>query len=1218
MADRTVTTRLKLAVAGWTAGKNTVKRDLKDLNTSFKETAGFASGFRKQLEDAVKRLPKIEIDANSSAAEAKFAKLRGELEALSEKTIGVDMDAVDALAELQRLKSELASLEDGASFEVRAGIQQAIADMEKVAAEARRLDGRDIKITIDADTKEALGDITKIHLGLLGLGATVPVVASVAAAAGSMQGAFFAAGAGVQAFGTVATATMERVTAAVDSADFSKLSPEEFQLAQQWQTFSDVYLRWQQSLNPDVVPAISGGLNLMATTLPKLSPLVAGTASSFVGLEKNADRALNGPFWTQFLHNLGVAAPQAVTGFGNSLLNVGTGVAGVINAFLPFTPNVVNPIENASEAFARWGQRLKDSPEFQEFLAYVRENAPEAWELVKNLAKALGNVGEAVLPLGVGSMSGLNLLASILAGMDPDHIRLIALAILAIKTAQAGMQVASFWQDLMGKLDGVGGAADRAKGKLGGLTSTLKAGGMAALVAGAAIAIDTLGDELAGLNPDIDQTAKRMEELAAKGRPASQMLGEFGSNVDTFAGDMARSSFILAPTIGQFEQLGDTVKRLSSDNGITQFGNDIVGAMGNLYSVDQGRQRLENFDQTLTTMVRSGNSEQAARLFDELARQAGLSGDQVDKLKSLLPGYSGAVAAAQQATQPTGDALKDLGNAASTAAGNVDTLRGAIGQLVGLTSNAMSAEINYKRTLDETGKAIKENGQATSTSTEKGRANREALIGLAESANKYRQALIEQGTPLDEVTAKVAGQRQAFITLAEKMGFSKTQANNLATALGLIPENVSSDVKTPGGKEALALIKEYQRKLGELDGKTVNTSVITTYYDRKQSVAKQDRLKAAAGGILRFAEGGIERYASGGMRPMPPSIVSKPTVLFGEGSSGKGATEAFIPYEGKFRTRAVELLGQVADDFGLALYNRNAAKQVDQVAVTVDAASVHLSAGLADTTTALTNAMGATGTVTSAINQLGDASTAMSASWQAGADLIGNTMNLLGTVTSDAVTVMTDSMTSGIDTLAVSIDHLGDVLAVAAGSASASSPSKSSKSSKSSSTKPTSSKSRATSAKKPSKSKSQVTMSAKETRGSIKGGVGATAKETRGSFGGVGATAKETRGVLKPSNMIAGDYGLSGTPEWVSTGAELSMSVPVNSARVSAPRQMSTAYAAAAPPSAGSPAPAFGGTSTISKGGSLVTIQGDLVVREQADADRLSAALYARLGSKGP
>jgi hypothetical protein len=1199
VADRTVTTRLKLGIDGWTVGSRAVKKDLRDLNTSFKETAGFATGFRKKLEEATARLPKIEIDANSSPAEAKFAQLRGELERLSQQEIGVDVDAVDALAELDRLKRELAGLEDGASFEIRAGIQQAIADMETVAAEARRLDGKSVRIEIDADTKKAAGDIAKIQAGLVGLGVAVPVLASVTAGAVVLQGALFSASAGAKAFGMVATATFERVQEAVDSQDYSKLSPEEFQLAQRWQEFSDVYLQWQQSLNPAVIPAITGGLGLMEQTLPKISPLVAGTANSFVGLEQRAAAALDGPFWTKFLHNVGVAGPQAMTGLGNSTLNVVTGVAGIINAFLPWQGTVVGGLEDATAKFATWGQTLESNPQFQEFMADVEEHAPEVWALVKNLASALFNVGEAVVPLGVGSMAGINLLASIVAGMDPDHIRAIALAILAVKTAQAGLQVANFWQDLTGKLGGLSGAADTASGKMSGLNKVMQAGGMAALVAGAAIAVDALGDELAGLNPDIDELSKHMADLTAKGTPASEMLYEFGHNANTFAGDMGRSSVWFAPVIGQFEQLHGTVSRLASDNGLTQFSNDVAESMSVLYSVDSGRQRLENFDKTLTAMVQSGNTQQAAALFNELAKQSGLSADQVDKLRSLLPGYSAAAAAAQQATAPTGDALKDLGSSATGAATSVDTLRGALGQLTGLTASAMQAEIGYQDALDQATAAAKANGEAISTNTIKGRDNRSALIDLAKSANDYRQALIDQGTPLAEVEAKLGGQRAAFMKVAESMGFSRKQAEELATKLGLIPGNVKTDVKTPGGKEALDLIKEYERKLKELDGKTVTTTV------RQVHVQKQENLKAARGGVFAFAAGGIhdagiERMAVGGMRPQPPTIVSRPTVLFGEGSSGRGAIEAYIPYESQFRDRAIDILAKVASDFGFGLYGREADQQVQQVAVTVSDAASQLGAGLGMVDTSLMSTMGDTGTLTAAIADVGAVGESMTAGWQAGTQQLGDSVTSMGDQIGESISNVATVTSDGVELVASSVDVLSGsvqdlLMALAAGKASSGSSG--------------SSKSSAKGGK--SKGGSGYLLEPMDT---VRGG----AKGKKGK-GGISATLTPMNTPRKPpGGMIEGDYGLSGTPDWTpgAYSAITSGGAPVNSSQVSAPQ---TAMPRPAPTAGGAESGGGSASGGRSPSGGIhvpITMNG-VTVRQEADIPKIGSAVGFTLLSRG-
>lgn len=62
--------------------------------------------------------------------------------------------------------------------------------------------------------------------------------------------------------------------------------------------------------------------------------------------------------------------------------------------------------------------------------------------------------------------------------------------------------------------------------------------------------------------------------------------------------------------------------------------------------------------------------------------------------------------------------------------------------------------------------------------------------------------------------------------------------------------------------------------------------------------------------------GGIEKYASGTVRrSTPPTIATRPTILYGEGRDD----EAFIPYDKAMRGRATKILGEVAGDFGYQL-----------------------------------------------------------------------------------------------------------------------------------------------------------------------------------------------------------------------------------------------------------------------------------------------------------
>ncbi|MFE3452377.1 hypothetical protein ACFXJ8_25985 [Nonomuraea sp. NPDC059194] len=1233
MADRTVTTRLKLAVADWTAGKNTVKRDLKDLNRQFADSAGAASGFRKKLEDAVKKLPKIEIDANSSAAEVKVAELRSDLEKLAAKRVGIDIDAGDALAEMARLQAELKAVEAGASFEVRASIGEALKDLAAVDAEVSRLRGQRTRITVDADTREALAGIGKVSAGLAGLSVGIPTVASLGAAAVTMGGAFMTAGVGVTAFGTVATATLTRVQEAVEKQDYSKLSPEEFELAQHWQEFSDVYLDWQRSLNPQVIPAISTGLGLMGSTLPKISPLVAGTANSFTTLGREAQTALNGPFWNEFLTNIGVAGPQAVLGFGRSFGNIAGGVAGVINAFLPWQGTVVGGLEDATAKFREWGQSLDQNPQFKEFMAYVQAHAPEVWQLIKNVAAALLNVGEAVLPLGTGSMAGLNLLAQIVADMDPAILTAVAGGLVAIKLAQAGMQVASFWGDLRDRIGDIGSRVDGAKGKLSSFAGLLAGGGPwgVALAAGVtAIGLfasahaeaeqyvrdlaSTLDKQTGAITADT--RAKVINKLETEGylKSASQI----GLNLKTVT-DAALGS---APAIAEFN------RQLAA-------AAEAQGVAGHR-AVDLG-----------------GKTVYLNEQFGGLALAVNGAGGELRDSVEVHKRNAEAMGQAGTAANTSGSEMATMGTKASTAAGSIDTLRASLGQLIGVTTNAMTAEIGYKQALDDAASAAKTNGEEISTNTQKGRDNRQALISLAQAANGYRDALVAQGTPMAEVEAKLGTQRAAFVKVAESMGFSKKEAGELATKLGLIPGNVKTDVKTPGGKEALALIKEYERKLNALDGKTVTTAVNQVItYSRRQIIEKNRE----RGAIDRYETGGIRAFASGGMTTGPrpgPHIATRPTILYGEGRDA----EAFIPYDKAFRKRAIGLLGQVADDFGLKLFNREAEEQAVALTGGLREANYGISTTLASATTMLDQTLGSAGSLTGAIVGVGEVGQDLTAGWVEGSGALGDAVTDMGTAVSESGS----KVSAALDALGLTVKDLAAVLDQAASRSGSGGKAGTSKRKGSpppvqtgDAMGPTDAEIRARMKKKP--PPGYVGDAAGPSDAEIRRRMAAKAMQVPGgslkevAFASGGFIAAPTRALIgedgpevviplgrryrdealkllsDTASMLGARHTLtrSSSPTVVPggqlrdayAGGMPGVSASVNTSRVSAPQQMSPQMALAQAFSRTAEKAAAGGQSGGGRGGSLVHVE-NLQVRERADADLVASYLSARIDSKG-
>ncbi|SEN86529.1 hypothetical protein, partial [Nonomuraea pusilla] len=416
------------------------------------------------------------------------------------------------------------------------------------------------------------------------------------------------------------------------ASKMAELSKAERALAEDIKKFQDTYLEWQRSLQPAVFPAIRSGMDLMTTGMKLGTPLIKSSAKAFDEFLKKANTELKSKEWKSFFDDLAASAPRTIDALGNSAISVANGLRGVFQAVLPYSEDLLGTIEDLARGFENWGTHLKGSPEFEAFIRYAQENGPKVVEIVSNLATFIGKVADVgagigpgvldffvslseklatlepgqiqAIATGVGAifaaaklgttlqLGAFVLLADVLSKMSPGQIQALAIAIAATVTAVKGYQAVTsaveWWRTLSGSLDKAGSSADGAKGKLSGLSGTLKAGGMAAVLAAVAVVVDKVSDSLSGLNPDIDELAKRMADLAQRGKPAADQLTVFGSNLDTLAGDMARSGTWFAPTIGQFESLGDTVGRLTSSNPFAQLGNEVASMAssitGDLYS----------------------------------------------------------------------------------------------------------------------------------------------------------------------------------------------------------------------------------------------------------------------------------------------------------------------------------------------------------------------------------------------------------------------------------------------------------------------------------------------------------------------------------------------------------------------------------------------------------------------------------------------------------
>ncbi|MGW1015572.1 hypothetical protein [Streptomyces niveus] len=167
------------------------------------QTGGaFSRSLKTRLEAAFRSLPKINIDASTSEADADLQALRVRMETLANKRIGIDIDAAAAKAEIKLIEAELTRL--GAqhpNVQVRADTAAARAELAAVRAAIAAVDGK--RINVNVSTAQATAAVFQLAIAIAGL-AAIPAIPILAAGIGSIAAAGVAAGAGIGALAAVA------------------------------------------------------------------------------------------------------------------------------------------------------------------------------------------------------------------------------------------------------------------------------------------------------------------------------------------------------------------------------------------------------------------------------------------------------------------------------------------------------------------------------------------------------------------------------------------------------------------------------------------------------------------------------------------------------------------------------------------------------------------------------------------------------------------------------------------------------------------------------------------------------------------------------------------------------------------------------------------------------------------------------------------------------
>lgn len=148
-------------------------RDLKvNVKVDDREVGRFERDVRKRIESAIGNIAPIKFNADVTPAQNQIMKLRQQMVELGDKNIGVDLDASAALAEMERIRVELAKLstDRAVDVQVRTDAAGAARELVEIRGLAELVDNTKVKIDVKLEDHSFGARIRSLRQSLLGAG----------------------------------------------------------------------------------------------------------------------------------------------------------------------------------------------------------------------------------------------------------------------------------------------------------------------------------------------------------------------------------------------------------------------------------------------------------------------------------------------------------------------------------------------------------------------------------------------------------------------------------------------------------------------------------------------------------------------------------------------------------------------------------------------------------------------------------------------------------------------------------------------------------------------------------------------------------------------------------------------------------------------------------------------------------------------------------------
>jgi hypothetical protein len=293
--------------------------------------------------------------------------------------------------------------------------------------------------TVNADTRNAERGISNLTTAITLLGpAMVPVAAATAGLVASLSAPLAAAGGGVTLYGLLTGKTVadtEKLNKQINALDakavsltdpkarkaviaqrdalYKSLSGAQKKFLTEQAALKGTFQTLETRLGDALLGPLTQGMKDLSDLLPRTAPLLRDVSGALSTLLADVDRSAKSGSMARFGDFIKTWSGYSIVSFGHDLGNIGSGIAGIVQASAPLSGSVLDGLERMTGSFAKWGQNAGNN-NFQDFLGYVRKEGPQVGKTLADIAGAFGAIAKDAAPIGGTVLKGLDTFANIL------------------------------------------------------------------------------------------------------------------------------------------------------------------------------------------------------------------------------------------------------------------------------------------------------------------------------------------------------------------------------------------------------------------------------------------------------------------------------------------------------------------------------------------------------------------------------------------------------------------------------------------------------------------------------------------------------------------------------------------------------------------------------------------------------------------------------------